>query len=476
MPERISKVLNVSHAALDSAGVFDRFVDIDSALHVDPHLLRASDASELREAAEKMDVYWRDTILILSNIFDHGDRFWRAALVRFTFPENTHAALGYASDSVLGSAIGPGLASKLVATAQQIVRAGVTDTKVFDLVGLLEPDVGPDRISDITVHIIEPQLLTYTARICRDLGIKTAKVTIRGATYDLPVNPTDKHYLILFPKDILRELPVAFCWDEIDKVCVYNEALRTRMNAIIGENWKQATRDNGKEKLKSVLLQNPDALADMIRQYREKPTKPYDFAKDVLGETIWLERSREVAEQFPLAIKTEGEMTPKKALDVVRQICDHFRKLVEDNGLCRIFWTDDGEIRHERFAQLLFFGIADAYCKANNLDLSPEANSGRGPVDFKFSKGYDNRVLIEAKWSKNPKLVHGLETQIEQYGKAEQTNALILLVIQVTPTRKSIDRLLEVQGEAIRAGKRAPEIKVVDGRMKDSASHFDRNR
>jgi hypothetical protein len=276
----------------------------------------------------------------------------------------------------------------------------------------------------------------------------------------------------LLPKDILRELPVAFCWDDVDKVCAYNEDLRARINAQIGDNWKRATADHSKQTIKDVLVANPAVLADLLGQYRQKPTEPYDFAKDVLGETIWLEASREIAESYPLDLKVDGPLTPDRVLAIVRAICDHFRRLVEDNGLCRLFWTDDGEVRHERFAQMLFFGVADAYCRANDLDLSPEVNSGRGPVDFKVSKGYEARVLVEVKWSKNSKLLHGFEVQIEQYAKSEQTHATILLVIQVTATRRAIERLEAVQGEAIRAGKRTAEIKVIDGRLRDSASHF----
>jgi hypothetical protein len=40
----------------------------------------------------------------------------------------------------------------------------------------------------------------------------------------------------------------------------------------------------------------------------------------------------------------------------------------------------------DRAAQLVFYGIADAYCSANNLDLSAEPNAGRGPVDFRLAR------------------------------------------------------------------------------------------
>src|SRR6202030_2518692 len=110
-------------------------------------------------------------------------------------------------------------------------------------------------------------------------------------------------------------------------------------------------------------------------------------------------------------------------------------------------------------------GVADAYCQANNIDLSPEVNSGRGPVDFKLSKGYVARSLVETKWSKNPKLVHGYETQLAEYSKAERTHDTHFLVIQVTESTTSIDKIQLLERAARRAGKQTPNVVVVDGRI-----------
>ncbi|XTR38726.1 hypothetical protein ACQQ2T_04925 [Paraclostridium tenue] len=54
---------------------------------------------------------------------------------------------------------------------------------------------------------------------------------------------------------------------------------------------------------------------------------------------------------------------------------------------------------------------------------------GRGPVDFKISSGYKNKTLVEIKLTTNNQLVHGLEVQIQEYSKAEETHNLIYLVI-----------------------------------------------
>ncbi len=47
-------------------------------------------------------------------------------------------------------------------------------------------------------------------------------------------------------------------------------------------------------------------------------------------------------------------------------------------------------------------GTANFYCEINNLDISPESNTGRGPVDFKISREED-KTVIEIKLTSNNK-------------------------------------------------------------------------
>ena len=53
------------------------------------------------------------------------------------------------------------------------------------------------------------------------------------------------------------------------------------------------------------------------------------------------------------------------------------------------------------------------------MDISPEPNSGRGPVDFKISRGED-KTVIEIKLTSNNDCLHGFEVQIEEYAKSEE--------------------------------------------------------
>jgi hypothetical protein len=73
---------------------------------------------------------------------------------------------------------------------------------------------------------------------------------------------------------------------------------------------------------------------------------------------------------------------------------DEFRNYIENNRGWSLLWNDNGIAKSEEAAQLLFLGIVKHYCRANNIDISPEVNIGRGPADFKISQGYEFRSLL----------------------------------------------------------------------------------
>ena len=77
-----------------------------------------------------------------------------------------------------------------------------------------------------------------------------------------------------------------------------------------------------------------------------------------------------------------------------------------------LLFDSDGRAKIEKASQLLFFGIADAYCQSNNIDISREPQTGRGPADFKLSRGHNERVVVEVKLSSNGGYLDGLTAQL----------------------------------------------------------------
>ena len=117
---------------------------------------------------------------------------------------------------------------------------------------------------------------------------------------------------------------------------------------------------------------------------------------------------------------------------VLDLILKRFKKNVEENRLYEFLYRDNGKPKNELFAQRLFYAVADAYCEANDVDLSREPNAGNGPVDFKLSKGYTARILVEVKKSSNSDLLNRFEKQLPAYEKSEATFESIYLIVRVT--------------------------------------------
>ncbi len=69
---------------------------------------------------------------------------------------------------------------------------------------------------------------------------------------------------------------------------------------------------------------------------------------------------------------------------------------------------------------------------ASDFDVNREVNNGRGPVDFKVSKGSKDSTLVEFKLASNTKLKKNLENQVEIYKQANCTDRSIKVILFFT--------------------------------------------
>jgi hypothetical protein len=300
MPKSVSDFLKIPVKKFDATGAFDAVLDVDSKLFIDPHLLKRTRVPELRKSYARLEKRFEDILTLLAKSKREGDVFRRAADKKFTFPELRGLCIGYSSHGTEGSGMGPELRARVLATAKEIIDVGVSAPEIFELVGLFEKDIGPDRISDMVGRIIVADLREYTERILKSLGAPLKKIT--GQKHQSFINPYSGYPVILVPRSLLRDLPIANSWEEVDIVCRQNAALRARLNDIIGDTWKKATTRVKKEKLREVILAEAEVLEDLIDSYKNKPAKEYDFEKDRSGEFVWKRESVRYVSNFPLAL------------------------------------------------------------------------------------------------------------------------------------------------------------------------------
>ena len=148
------------------------------------------------------------------------------------------------------------------------------------------------------------------------------------------------------------------------------------------------------------------------------------------------------------------------------EIIAFFRHWVEDlKGWEHILGVDSRN--REKVIQRVIHGQALAFIEANRLDISCEPNEGRGPVDFKISRG-DDKTIIEVKLSSSNQYLHGYEVQIEEYGKAERTDQMIYVLIDLGHPLK-IKKILELHDKRYNGGEDVPTLIVIDSTEKKSA-------
>lgn len=442
---------------------FNGFVNRDALYYILPYKFENIQINEFRNSYNKYKKYFSDIITILGKS-NGNDVFYRQAENKFQFHEFGHIGLGYSKSDKKGSGIGRDFATKLTQTAFELVNAGIKDPEIFQLVGLLEEGIGADRVSDMTIVILKDDFLLYTQRVSLELNLKTKSFSYGEVNYNLPFSP-DNEPIIFCPQTVLTDLPVALDSKDIDSVCSHNDSLRAKINEILGMIFNEQTKSFIKQGFKKLIIENPSIIGETIKRYKEK-SKSYDFENDPHGDFIWKEIASHVVQANPLFLVPQ-----LKPIEIVEKICAKYKELIENNGLWKDFHNNDGTHKKEAFAQRLFFAIAHSYCETNNLDISPESNAGSGPVDFKISQGFSNKINIEMKLSTNPKLLHGYKSQLAIYNKSEKTNQSKFIIVQLYEADSSkIEKVYEHKNKNETLDNKLPDIIVIDATKKESAS------
>jgi hypothetical protein len=477
-PIRFSDEFGVSSASLTELGVLDPVINVDTRLFIDPLLLSGSKHPELRDAAETYQNHFKQVIELLAATKEKDDAAWRTARKLLSFPEVKNTCLGYGASSVSGSGGGAYTTDAVMNTAKEIVDFGVTNPNLFIAMALFEEGIGPDTISDMTTNIILGDLIRFNQRILGKLNVplKSTRIILKnGRCYEanLPINPNvkgGKTGIILTPLDILRDLPVALDWEDVSFAAAENSVLRQQINEQIGEIWKRKTLKD-KDEIRQWALEGKESFNSLLELIDGAKKQEYDIEKDPQGLVFWHKLANTLALTYPKKIEAPDDFNLETVTAIAREIIEQYRFLIEDRRLSEELYVDN-KPRPEKSAQKLFFAVAHSYCKANNIDLTPEADTGNGPVDFKLSQGYNGRVLVEIKLSTNS-LTKGYTHQLETYTKAEEAVKSFYIVIVVHDLAvKKRQELLDLQKEESDKFGYQKEIVFINGRRRPSASHL----
>lgn len=477
-PLLFSKAFGVKSAQLNKLGVFDISLNLDTRLFPDPLLLEDSKHKEMRQARDDFETYFdRLRRLLAGSKGDQTTVAWKSAKKLLHFPEIKGTCLGYGTTSISGSGVGADMRDRLLKSAYEIVDLGIDDPDLFLAMGLFEENFGPDLIGDMFTNVCLGSIIKFNARIYDALAVSTKDFEFKlkngkrfaGKFPANPVFPDQNIPVILLPKDILRDLPIALDWAGVQEVSSQNDEFRQSLNSSISDMWSRKTLES-KDRLKRWALSSDGAFGNLLDMLHGMDGKAYDFQGDKMGEVLWRTLGEEVVAKHPLKIAKPVTKSVQSLNKVVDQIIEKFRHLVEDRDLWKDLYVAKGKPRFEQSAQRMFYAVAQAYCEANDIDISPEANAGRGPVDFKFSRGFKKRILLEVKLSTNKQLVHGYEKQLALYDKAEKPAESYFLIVDVGNMGKKLKRVEEIQKSYIKEKRRVPHLRVINGRERKSAS------
>lgn len=447
---------------LEELGVFDSLMDEDSNFFINIKRLKDTEVPEFKDSYDNINAYFRDLGILLKASKNPQDKLYKTAVKKFDFSEVRGINLGF-SKGARGAGFGPKLSNQIVKDASEIIKSGSEQPEIFHLTSLFEENVGPDRLSDMIATLIYEDIVKYTKRVYKEFGINKENYPEYSFESGLLINPYKDCELLLLPIDILHELPIARSWDDIDRVVTENETIRREMSELVGKEWRKLASSQKKRYIKDYIFMKPHLVSKVIADYRSTDVKAYDIYQNI---DYKIERLINNITK----VKKELNLSEKNSYESALEIIGTFKNWIENQKGYTILEGIDTR-NEEKIIQRTLHGTAGFYCKINNLDISPESNTGRGPVDFKISRG-DDKTVVEIKLTSNQETVHGFEIQIEEYAKSEGAENKIFLLIDNGRSSNRIKKVEESYENRKKAGENPAIVIVIDAKPKESASKY----
>lgn len=250
-PLLFSKYFRISKDSIENYGLIDPFLNVDTQLFIDPVLLSKSSFTEIsNDAYQHFRQHFNNYIRLLDISEKRNDAAWKAARKLLDLREPPQTGLGYGGSSRSGNSRPEEVRTAIMRTSQEIINLGSKDPEMISLMGFLEDNVGPDTISDFTTRVIMSDLAKITEEFCQKNNIPIKSFSSLQ-NRKLPVY--NGKPIILVPRDIVRDLPVANDWSAIETAALKNKEIRDRVNSYLAGIAKPTIADR-KAALKYVAL------------------------------------------------------------------------------------------------------------------------------------------------------------------------------------------------------------------------------
>ncbi len=449
-----SDFLGVEKRVLEKYGAFDISLVNDLPLFIDPFLLFNSQKPKYRQLHDEIIKYLR----FLRDKAAEGsvdDGFLRA---RYTFKEIHQNWFGFSKTGNRGSGLGMDFGRALHRNLNSVFSSfgheNVTHGSHLEKLCLIGSGVGRDHVSDFTANLIKGYLLDYTQaftikHIAADRRKKfpVEKVTFNYETeswqpgrFDLPLFKGE--YIILTPRDLLTREDIWINKPELisrfDEIVagLDNASLRAQLDSYLRKSLgKHPKQKEINEARSEAIRRYPAVIEHYIKDKEEEGDRATSLSAQRVRESerIYITQVRPVA----ALLQTLGFYAiAGTTYDEAHQRIAYLKDCIENKGCHRIFYANGQPIGREEDVHILFRLI----WYGTPSDVSREVNDGRGPVDFKISRGADDKTLVEFKLATNSQLKRNLENQAKIYEKASDAPTSIKVIVY-----RSAEELKKVQ-------------------------------
>jgi hypothetical protein len=440
----------VPRRTVQSYGSFDISLVADLPLFIDPFLLFNSKRPVYRALHKQIIeylVFLRDKAADGTLSHDLIDSWYRFKEVRETW-------LGFSRTGNQGAGLGKDFAVALHSNLNRLFqdfgeKQRITKSSHLEKLCLIREGVGRDKISDFTTRLILHYLCQYTQTFTRKYIRKSLRrrfsvprthfdyktETWRPATFTLP--SFGKTFVLLIARDLLtREETWINRTELIERfnelpAAVENAQLRAQVENYFRQMlaYKRKVREEDRrEAAARTIEQFPELIDYYIRLKEDTGAKAVAVSKERVtrAERVFLDQLGAFARA--LLAHTHFYTVSGNTYDEALERLKYLKEEIEDRGGWRIFYDGTRPIEREADVHILYrlvwFGTPS--------DVNPEANSGRGPVDFTISRGAADKSLVEFKLASNTQLRRNLQKQVEVYKKSARAQHTIKAIVYFT--------------------------------------------
>lgn len=476
-----SDYFGVLPEVIESFGAFNVSLLSDLPLFIDPFLLFNSRNKDYRDLHDQMIRY----LMFLRDKSAAGGVSRGLVQAWYRFPEVHQNWLGFARASNRGSGLGSDFARELHANLHRVFtdfgREKVTKGSHLEKLCLFSEGVGKDHISDFTTNLIKEYLLDYTQAFAqkhihptlrRRVSVPRVRFnygteTWESQSYDLPYFEGD--FVLLTPKDMLTKdetwINRSDLINEFEDIpnAIANDELRAQVNNYFEKQLpEKRTAKDRREAVRKTIHEFPQLIDYFIRFKEDHGNDATDISawKVSQSQILYESQLKQLLALLNSSTNFYGLVgdTYDEAMERVRFLKD----VIENKDGYRIFYLKGEPIHRETDLQILFrlcwFGTPS--------DANREVNNGRGPVDFKISRGSADSTLVEFKLASNTRLKDNLLKQVEIYQKASDAKQAIKVILYFTIEQK--ERVLRILEELKMSDDK--NIVLINARVDDKIS------